>query len=213
MSSSLKNCHGDTIALHADDHMSCNPDVAPPIHLSTTFHYASKPEELVPAADQDSSVPADAHVYSRDTAPNTSRLEILLTPLLSAPCVTYSSGLSALHALYVFLRPDRVLNGSGYHGSRGVLGLHEKLHGMKVLPLDHPTEELQKGDVIHLETPVNPTGEARHIAAYAEKAHSRGAILVVDATFGPPGLQEPFRWGADVVMHSGTKVSRQRHLR
>ena len=84
---------------------------------------------------------------------------------------------------------------------------------MKVLPLDHPTEELQKGDVIHLETPVNPTGEARHIAAYAEKAHSRGAILVVDATFGPPGLQEPFRWGADVVMHSGTKVSRQRHLR
>ena len=27
----------------------------------------------------------------------------------------------------------------------------------------------------------------------------------MDATFGPPGLQEPFALGADVVMHSGTK--------
>ena len=194
-----------TLAVHADDHLNRNPDVAPPIHLSTTFRYSANPDDLVPAADQDASVPTDAHVYSRETAPSTTRLEALLTPLLSAPCLTYSSGLAALHALYVFLRPDRVSIGSGYHGSRGVLGLHEKLHGMKVLPLHCPADELQKGDVIHLETPVNPTGEARHIAAYAEKAHSRGAILVIDATFGPPGLQEPFQWSADVVMHSGTK--------
>ncbi|TFB01216.1 putative trans-sulfuration enzyme [Trichoderma ghanense] len=40
---------------------------------------------------------------------------------------------------------------------------------------------------------------------YADKAHSRGAILVVDATFGPPGLQDPFKHGADIVLHSGTK--------
>ena len=194
-----------TRALHSDDHWNRTPDVAPPIHLSTTFRYSSNPDDLVPAADEDHSVPTDAHVYSRATAPNTTRLETLLQSLLLAPCLTYSSGLAALHALYVFLRPDRVSVGAGYHGSRGVLGLHEKLYGMKVLPLECPAEDLQKGDVIHLETPVNPTGEVRHIAAYAKKAHSRGAILVIDATFGPPGLQEPFQWGADVVIHSGTK--------
>jgi len=27
----------------------------------------------------------------------------------------------------------------------------------------------------------------------------------VDSTFGPPPLQDPFKWGADIVMHSGTK--------
>lgn len=59
--------------------------------------------------------------------------------------------------------------------------------------------------MVHLETPVNPTGEAFEIRKYADKAHRRGAWLLVDATFGPPGLQDPFRWGADVVMHSGTK--------
>ena len=86
-----------------------------------------------------------------------------------------------------------------------MLGLHQKLTGAKKLPLDCPEEELQKGDVVHLETPVNPTGEAFEIKKYAEKAHRRGAWLFVDATFGPPGLQDPFLWGADVVMHAGTK--------
>ena len=85
------------------------------------------------------------------------------------------------------------------------MNIHTKLTGAQQLPLDCPDEELHTGDVVHLETPVNPTGEAFEIARYARKAHARGAWLVVDATFGPPGLQDPFRWGADIVMHSGTK--------
>ena len=52
---------------------------------------------------------------------------------------------------------------------------------------------------------MNPTGEVTSIGKYAAKAHSRGAFLLVDATFGPPGLQDPFEFGADVVLHSGTK--------
>lgn len=56
-----------------------------------------------------------------------------------------------------------------------------------------------------LETPVNPTGEAFEIAKYAKKARSRGAYLLVDSTFAPPPLQNPFAHGADIVMHSGTK--------
>jgi cystathionine beta-lyase len=59
--------------------------------------------------------------------------------------------------------------------------------------------------VIHLETPLNPTGEARNIAAYSKIAKEKGLYLVVDSTFGPPSLQEPFLWGADLVIHSGTK--------
>lgn len=83
------------------------------------------------------------------------------------------------------------------------------MHGLKKVDLHDESSwdaaGLGKGDIVHLETPLNPTGEAYNIAAYAEKAHRRGAILTVDATFGPPGLQDPFLWGADVVMHSGTK--------
>ncbi|KAI0321819.1 Cys/Met metabolism PLP-dependent enzyme-domain-containing protein, partial [Amylostereum chailletii] len=60
-------------------------------------------------------------------------------------------------------------------------------------------------DLCWVETPLNPTGEARNIQHYADKIHAVGGHLVVDATFGPPPLQYPFKWGADMVMHSGSK--------
>lgn len=39
----------------------------------------------------------------------------------------------------------------------------------------------------------------------SRRAKAVQATLGIDATFGPPPLQDPFAWGADVVMHSGTK--------
>jgi cystathionine beta-lyase/cystathionine gamma-synthase len=149
--------------------------------------------------------PNTEHCYSRSTTHGSSRLEAILTSLLKAPCLTYSSGLSAFHALLVFLNPKVVAIGDGYHGCHGVLRLQQRLTGCKQLPLDCKAEELSEGDLICLETPVNPTGKAFDIQHYADVAHSRGAFLMVDATFGPPPLQDPFKHGADVVMHSGTK--------
>lgn len=64
---------------------------------------------------------------------------------------------------------------------------------------------LGKGDLIHIETPLNPTGLTLPIHHFSSLAHARGALLSVDSTFGPPGLQDPFAHGADIVMHSGTK--------
>lgn len=132
----------------------------------------------------------------------------MLGALLHAPCVTYASGLSALHALYTHLLPRRIAITAGYHGSHAVLAMHTRVRGrgaLEILPLDCPASALGPGDVVHVETPRNPTGEAIDIAAMAQKAHSRGAWLLVDSTLAPPGLQDPFAHGADVVWHSGTK--------
>lgn len=113
--------------------------------------------------------------------------------------------MSAFHALLVFLNPKRISIGAGYHGCHGVIAIHQKLTGSEKIPLDCAAEDLQPGDIVHVETPLNPTGTAYNLKEFAEKAHSRGAFLTVDATFGPPPLQDPFLWGADIVMHSGTK--------
>ncbi|MCJ1394349.1 hypothetical protein MMC18_007227 [Xylographa bjoerkii] len=201
---SLRKWSAATQAIHADDHLNRIEDVAPPVHVATTFRYHDDPDQLIPSTDLEASL-SDRHIYSRHTAPTTTRLEALLTPLLLAPALTYSSGLSALHAAYVFLRPRRIAITAGYHGAHAVLKLHCRLTGATLLPLSCPAEDLHPGDVVHLETPLNPTGEALSIKHYAEKAHSRGAYMLVDSTFAPPGLQEPFQWGADIVMHSGTK--------
>jgi cystathionine beta-lyase len=105
----------------------------------------------------------------------------------------------------IHLNPKRISIGDGYHGCHGILHIMERLTGIEILPLDCPAEALQPGDVIHIETPLNPSAYAYNLEDYAKKAHSRGAYLTVDGTFAPPPLQDPFKHGADLVMHSGTK--------
>lgn len=200
------NVGASTRSLHADDPLNLVTDVAPPLHLSTTFRYPDNPDDLVPAKDlsgydQDKT----KHIYSRATAPNYTRFEMILSSLLNGDVISYSSGLSALHAALTLLNPRRISIGNGYHGCHGVIALFSRITGLQKLDLDCPAEELQAGDVILLETPVNPQGTAFNIEDYAKKAHYRGAHLIVDSTFAPPGLQDPFLWGADLVMHSGTK--------
>ncbi|CZS94457.1 related to cystathionine gamma-synthases [Rhynchosporium agropyri] len=191
--------------IHADDYLNEGTDVAPPMHVSTTFRYDRNPDNLKSMRDRQPGESFDSHIYSRHTAPNTTRFEAILSDILKGPTLTYGSGLSAFHALLVFLNPKHISIGDGYHGCHGVIGIHQKLTGLKKISLDCPAEDLYPGDIVHVETPLNPTGTAYNLKAFAEKAHSRGAFLTVDATFGPPPLQDPFLWGADIVLHSGTK--------
>lgn len=188
-----------TSLIHADAGIENLCDVSPAIHLSTTYEYT------------EDNKPRDA-IYSRESVPTVPRCEAVLSKILNAPCVTYASGLSAVHALLIYLNPgklflERAENG-GYHGTIGVANIISRTTGMKAFKLDQlhsDDHELSQGDVIWLETPLNPTGEATDIALYAKIAKSRGAILVVDATFAPPPIQDPLACGADWVMHSATK--------
>ncbi|TVY30455.1 putative trans-sulfuration enzyme [Lachnellula hyalina] len=202
----LTNLSLSSRTVHADDFLNQTQDVAPALHVSTTYRYNRDPDKLQTLASMGPEHSAyEGHVYSRHTAPNTTRFEAILSEILKGPSLTYSSGLSAFHSMLVFLNPKRIAIGEGYHGCHGIIDIHKKLTGLQKLDLDCPAEDLQPGDIVHVETPLNPTGEARNLKAYAEKAHSRGAFLTVDATFAPPPLQDPFLWGADIVMHSGTK--------
>lgn len=196
-----------SLSVHADDYINNHRAVAPPLHTSTTFRYHPDPAQLRTWDNTDPAAPFDSHIYSRDSAPNTTRLEAVLSALLGGPAVTYASGLAAFHALLVYLNPRRVAMSGGYHGCHGVVALLTKLTGLEKLDLEDPADmaRLRPGDVVHVETPLNPTGEARDLDALAAAARERGCYLTVDATFGPPPLQEPFRHGADVIMHSGTK--------
>ncbi|KAI2636017.1 pyridoxal phosphate-dependent transferase [Xylaria nigripes] len=205
LASRLRHLSLSAQTVHADDFLNTHPSVAPPMHVSTTFRYSRNPEDLTYLSNTNPNNPHDSHIYSRLTAPNSKRFEAILTSILGAPTLSYSSGLSAFHAMLVLLNPKRIAIGGGYHGCHGVIKVVSKLSGLKQLELDCADEELGPGDLIHVETPLNPTGEARDLEFYAEKARRTGALLSVDATFAPPPLLDPFAFGADIVMHSGTK--------
>ena len=59
---------------------------------------------------------------------------------------------------------------------------------------------------IYLETLGNPNSDIPDIDAIAEIAHKHGLPLVIDNTFGTPYLIRPIEHGADIVVHSATKV-------
>jgi O-acetylhomoserine (thiol)-lyase len=62
-----------------------------------------------------------------------------------------------------------------------------------------------KTRAVFIESIANPGGMVTDIEAIAAIAHSAGVPLIVDNTFATPYLIRPFEWGADIVVHSGTK--------
>lgn len=58
---------------------------------------------------------------------------------------------------------------------------------------------------IFAETVANPSTEVLDIEPLAALAHSHGVALIVDNTVPTPYLLNPFRFGADIVVHSTTK--------
>ena len=204
-SEDLKNKHFSTKLIHGADHIARVPDVTPPINITTTFRYDKDPSKYVKAADLKEEDILHTDVYSRITHPNGRELEETIGGLTGGHAVVYNSGLSAFFAALTYFNPKTLSIGQAYHGCHGIVDLFKRIKNLKQIGLDGDYSELQRGDIVHLETPVNPEGVNLDIAKYAEKAHARGAILIVDSTFAPPPLQDPFKQGADIVMHSATK--------
>ncbi|KAJ1654653.1 hypothetical protein IWQ61_005455 [Dispira simplex] len=192
----LRTAELSTLAIHADEHLAGSAEVAPCISVSTTFRL---PEDVTA-----NNFPTETHVYSRESTPLRSRLESVLGAVHdNGHAVTYGAGLAATFALLLHLKPRRVALGVGYHGSKATLDLYmRKVAAVEVISIDAP---YKSGDLVWLENPVNPTGEVVDVRHYADRAHANGALLLVDATLAPPPLQQPFRQGADFVLHSSAK--------
>lgn len=177
-----------------------------PINVSTTFRYTDDPAQLTAVADMPDGYPEDGYIYSRLAHPNSERVEAVFDEILGGHSVVYSSGLAAFYALMTHFNPKQIAIGQCYHGCRAISNIHTRNFNLKQLSLsEEDLDKLQPGDLVHIETPVNPYGTSYDLSYYAEKAHAKGALLSVDATFAPPPLQYPFQFGADVIMHSATK--------
>lgn len=177
-------------------------EVAPAVHLSTTYE-----------RDADGGY-ARGYSYIRPDNPGRRALEQCVAALEGgAEASAYASGSAASLAVFSLLRPgDHVIAPIEiYHGTAkqlrdicGPMGVRYTFVDMtdagKVR--DALTGETR---LLWVETPSNPMLNVSDIAALADLAHGRNALLCCDNTFATPIWQKPFELGADLVMHSSTK--------
>jgi len=133
------------------------------------------------------------------------RAEQVLSKINHGHAITFASGIAAGFAGLMFYEPKCIAITEGYHGFYKTLDIYRNLRGAENVKVIGINDEFPEGTLCWVETPLNPSGESRNIQYYADKVHAVGGKLVIDSTFDPPPLQYPFKWGADMVMHSGTK--------
>ena len=85
-SKSIRTVSSATQAIHADDYLNRDSDVAPALHVSTTFRYAAKPEDLVPAKDLD----VGPALFPCTTTYNSLHVPMLSITLTNTPHTTSS---------------------------------------------------------------------------------------------------------------------------
>lgn len=174
-----------TAALHGDDGVEDAVDLAPPIHVASTYDRSGQ----------------SGLVYRRNQHVTTQRLEAVLGALEGGTAVVYPSGMAATSSLLRYLRPARVaLPADVYHGTRQYATTAP--HDWEVV---EGHGDLAAGDVAWLETPSNPKCLLTDIGAATAELSARGIVVVVDSTFATPVLQQPLTLGADYVIHSSTK--------
>jgi methionine-gamma-lyase len=203
----------------------------PPIHQRSTFPFRSVRD----GADRFLGISRGgerpyARIYTRLGNPTTEHLERVLFQLEAHHVIekalaedereptigalVFSSGMGAISSLLLSLLragdavlagnvygcTDSLLRGLGKFGIEAVFCDMGDLAAVERALERHPTVAC-----VLLESPENPTLRLADIEAISRLTERRGIPLIVDNTFCSPYLQQPFRLGADFVVHSLTK--------
>ncbi|WP_216212485.1 trans-sulfuration enzyme family protein [Amycolatopsis aidingensis] len=152
--------------------------------------------------------------YSREHGTETwAAFEDAIGQLEGGTAVAFASGMAAISAVFDLLPAgaEVAVPSYSYVGSRDLLGYAERngrLRGRRIEPADTAgwVAAAAEVDLLLVESPTNPTLDLMDIAAVAEAARAHGARLAVDNTFATPLGQQPLAMGADLVLHSATKL-------
>ena len=176
-------------------------DVSVPIHMSSTFAH--------PGFDD-----STGYMYSRCGNPTRLELENTIAMLEGGrKAWAFSSGMSAIAALLkLFGAGDHLLVSDDLYG--GTYRLFSDIYTRYGMEFDYvdftDLAEVEAAirpntRALFVETPTNPTMKVVDLAAASELAHARNLTFIVDNTLMTPYFQRPFDFGADIVVHSGTK--------
>jgi len=201
----------ETKAIRTQMERSLFMEHSTPLHLTSSFVFEDAEEMRAAFAEE-----KERNIYSRFTNPNTSELVEKVADMEGAEDgVSFATGMGAVFGTFAAL-----LN-SGDHivSARAVFGSTHTLF-TKFLPkwnietsyfnveeIDTIEALIQPNTkIIYAESPTNPGVAILDLAYLGEVAKKNNLILVIDNCFATPYLQQPIKFGADIVIHSATKL-------
>jgi cystathionine gamma-synthase len=152
-------------------------------------------------------------IYSRNEAtPGWEAFEAMLGGLEGGGAVAFSSGMAACAAILGELPTGAhlVLVDDCYQGVAAIAEAGAAAHRWRVerLAARDPRwlERAAEADLLWIESPSNPLLEVADLSAICAAPRGPRTRVVVDNTFATPLLQRPLALGADIVVHSATKL-------
>lgn len=202
--------HPDTLAVRTAVDKSQYGENAEALYLTSSFVQPNAETAARRFAGEE-----EGYTYSRFGNPTVTSMELRLAALEGTEaCIGTSSGMAAITLLCMGLLKagDHVICSQSVFGStmRLLAGEFGKFGVQSTFVSQTEVAQWQAAvqpntRLLFAETPTNPLTDVCDIAALADVAHRAGALLAVDNCFCSPALQQPVRYGADVVIHSGTK--------
>lgn len=175
--------------------------VCTPIYQTATFYH--------PGIGQ-----TTGYNYTRESNPTRSELEEIVTSLEEAKdTVACANGMAAIAlCMELFESGDHILCSEDlYGGSVRIFEATGKKRGLEFSYVNtadvSQTEKAIQSNTkaLYIETPSNPTMQITDLRQMKRLADEHGLLVIVDNTFLSPYFQKPIRFGADLVIHSGTK--------
>ena len=202
--------HFETQAIREQAEQSSFREHSVPIYMTSSFTFDDAEQARAMFADE---VPGN--IYSRYSNPNTDEFINKLCVLDGAEeGLSMASGMAA-----VFVSIAGLLK-SGDHivASRSVFGSTHQLL-TQIFPrwgITHSYADIKNPEsfetaiqsntkMIVVETPSNPGLDLIDLEWLAALKTKHNLILNVDNCFATPYLQQPMRWGADIITYSATK--------
>ena len=194
----------ETRCIHRDnEHEEGHPygSVCTPIYQTATFYH--------PGIGQ-----TTGFNYTRESNPTRTELEDIVTSLEEAKdTVACANGMAAIVlCMELFESGDHIVCSEDlYGGSVRMFQTTGEKRGLTFTYVNtadvEATEAAIKSNTkaLYIETPSNPTMQITDLAKMKSLADKYNLLVIVDNTFLSPYFQKPIRFGADIVIHSGTK--------
>ncbi len=205
-----KTLRFETHAIRQQAKRTLHKEHSVPVFETSSFVFSTAEEAMAVFAEEQA-----GNVYTRYSNPNSDELVDKLCKLEGAEDgLATASGMAAVFlGLYTFLRPgDHILVSRNIFGTTlllinqvlsqwGVSHTYADMANVK----DLEDKILPTTKILYAESPANPGLEILDLKKLSDLAQKNGLYFVFDNCFATPYLQNPLKYGADLVIHSTTK--------